>query len=802
MLFSERLVTVCATGILLFAVSCSSGSTKGTGPSLYGDAVDVSGEIGTDADGSEDQFVVPDQGSSDLPLDFAGLDTIDPCELDPGSLACPCQGNADCHSGYCVPATGGSVCTMECLEECPLDWTCTGIMGFGADIVFLCIPEQGALCGSGQDAGLLKSCSATWPADPEPGESFIACYGFQECVAGSWSGCDLPPETCDSLDNNCDGMVDEGFVDESGRYFTVEHCGQCNNNCTFLDFDNAEAICDGNLKVPECAMGCLPGFHDLNHNPEDGCECQFISETDYPDGTDQNCDGADGEIGQALFVAKNGDDSNSGAIDQPMRNIQNALEKAVEEGKRDVYVASGVYATSIQLLEGVGLYGGYSSDFQKRDVDLNVTVIMGDEFSVDMPGAVNAAGISGDPGTTVLDGFTVFGHNNTTAGGSTYGVYVRDCSAGLLLANNTVESGAAGAGAKGADGTNGSEGQPGAGGEGAFGVSTSNCGAVDPQLPRAGGSGGDAMCGEGAVAGGSGGGNTCPDQYGAAPANYENGQPGAGDEGGAAGTGGYDREIWYCPLFPPKGECHQAGNGNETGTPGGSGGDGADGETVGGNGCLEALSEAAVLDGLWVGALGQSGQSGSDGSGGGGGGAGGGAQNASSCSATTHVGGGGGGGGSGGCSGSGGEPGGFGGGSFGLFMIWDVEPESAPTVVDNVFVGGVGGAGGQGGNAGSGGPGGAGGLGGADDFANAQCAAPGGIGGDGGDGGHGEGGGGGCGGPSFCLFQHGADALNLGLYKSENAFVLGVGGAGGSGGPSIGYPGDMGTDGAAVSTNL
>ncbi len=798
---SRTLLNAFSVAFLLFSASCGDG--EATKPSLFDDTAQPGSEIAKGADVGLDFSLGTDTNGDTFSFDSGSLDLGDMCVDAPGSVACPCQGNDDCLTGYCVQATGGSVCTLECLEECPYDWTCTGIQGFGADLVFLCLPEQQAACSDGGDPGLLLSCSQTWPPAPEPGEAFVACYGFRECTATGWSECVLPEELCDNLDNNCNGQIDEDFVDDSGSYFTAEHCGQCNDNCTFLNYPNAESTCNANLKVPTCAMQCLGGFFDLNNNPEDGCECEYLSATDFPDGIDQNCDGADGDIGDALFVAKNGNDGNSGAIDKPLLTIQAALDKALDEGKRDVYVASGVYAESIVLREGIGLYGGYSSDFKQRTVDLNVTVIMGEEFLADRPGAVNAVDIAGDPGTTVLDGFTIFGHNNMTPGGNSYAVYVRSCSDGLKISNNTVEAGSGGPGAKGSDGTNGAPGAAGEDGAGAFGVSTSNCGNVEPALPRPGGLGGTPTCsGESGAAGGAGGGNTCPSVYGAAPAAFELGQSGEGVDGGSGGGGGYDREVWYCSLFPPAGECHQAEDGNETAVSGGAGGSGVGGNTEGGNGCLGWAAGGTIVDGLWQGSSGLPGKPGVDASGGGGGGAGGGAQNANSCSGRTHIGGTGGGGGSGGCGGSGGEGGGTGGGSFGLFVVWDETPDTPPSVAKNTIIGGVGGPGGQGGNAGSGAPGGAGGLGGGADFANAPCSAPGGNGGAGGLGGHGEGGGGGCGGISSGIFAHGHGGADLTDYTKDNTFFIGLGGSGGSGGPSIGNPGDSGADGIAVATNL
>jgi hypothetical protein len=36
-------------------------------------------------------------------------------------------------------------------------------------------------------------------------------------------------EICDEIDNDCDGVVDDGFDTQS----SLEHCGACNQPCAF-----------------------------------------------------------------------------------------------------------------------------------------------------------------------------------------------------------------------------------------------------------------------------------------------------------------------------------------------------------------------------------------------------------------------------------------------------------------------------------------------------------------------------------------------------------------------------------------
>ena len=94
-------------------------------------------------------------------------------------------------------------------------------------------------------------------------------------------------EICDNMDNDCDGVIDNGF----DKNTDPRNCGSCNHVCS----------------SPHAASGCSPGgctiancdtgFHDID-NPSppladlDGCEYACLANgTEVCDGVDNDCDG-------------------------------------------------------------------------------------------------------------------------------------------------------------------------------------------------------------------------------------------------------------------------------------------------------------------------------------------------------------------------------------------------------------------------------------------------------------------------------------------------------------------------------
>lgn len=735
----------------------------------------------------------------------------------------PCIIDTDCivEGARCITFDdGGKYCGQPCADSsfCPNGYSCIAVAGGGDQ----CVPDSGSCACDTADPTISRVCTVSAQIDPE--SPVYTCTGIQHCGDTGWGDCELPGEECNLMDDNCDGTIDEGYTEPgTGRYITDTDCGVCANNCSAQTVLNGFGVCDTARLIPDCMIECNVGYFNVDENPANGCECEYASADDTPGGGDADCDGIDGETDGAIFVAKWGEDTFPGSIEQPVKTLGRAFTMADSAGK-DVYVATGIYTEPVSVRAGVSVYGGFSADFRILNPVAYETVILGQEPTVLLPGAVNAVGITaGGAGSTVFSGFVVIAYNNRTPGQNSIAMYVKNCNSALTIQECRFVGGLAGNGAPGSLGVSGFDGHNGAAGTNAFDIGIATC----APLTNAGGAGGDFDCGSTDVSGGAGGRAICPDfdedTTGCAtgPSVFfperlilqnrttpENGVTGL-NGGGGGGLAGYDSIIDSgCGYSGSCASCSVPSMGTRTGAVGlpGNGGSGGSG----GTGCTTTIGTVTV-DGVWVPAAAIGGGTGANGAGGGGGGAAGGVETLN-CSEDddelrgyTDLGGSGGGGGSGGCGATGGTSGGSGGGSFAVFVVFTVTPASVPTIIGVDVQPGQGGIGGNGGPGGVGGAGGAGALGGADGAGVNEtfCAAGGGAGGNGGAGGHGGGGGGGCGGPAYGLFVNGVDAAMINGWKTSVTFDgIGEGGTGGTGGTSFGSGGTDGANGVAANTNF
>ncbi len=753
------------------------------------------------------------------------------------SLCDACATDADCKGpgSRCITVDGQKVCGRACgpgtaTPACPPGYACAAAPGGGSQ----CQPTNGTCQCNASQLGTTRSCSIS------------TCEGFQTCASAAggprWSACDVDsfnPEICDGADNNCNGLVDEGFRNPStNRYDANAHCGFCNNDCSKYwspTLQHTTGVCDASspTAMPTCRMGpCTTEvvggitheWVDVNGETGDGCECRRVQgnlTTDEPQEVapfiDENCDGVDGVAQDAIFVWAGAAPGGNGSITQPFQTItQGRTALLAQPAKRYVLVAEGVYNENVSVTSRVRLYGGYSRDFKRREPALYVTLVQAQPSLVNAPtAAILAINVTNGAQPAAVSGFTLRGWDVTSTAGAgqpgvtSHAVYVRDSSSALRIVGNDIIAGRGGRGGAGQTGTQGFGRQQSVALDGQGGGDQTRHVGLCSGINRPGGAPGqNAQCGAAGANGAAGGGVGCP-QFDWSAMPVQGSQAPFPPGSGRNGEGGFDWSFdtqsgGTCSHvtesgFPSNIQTHDGRNGL-------GGLDGSSGS--GGTGAPARARFGSFQNGQWRASpfTATDGSVGGTAEGGGGGGAGGGTfRLPGGACGQYEIGATGGGGGAGGCGGQGGRSGGAGGASIAVFIAFDTLAPSPstnlPVVTSNRIERNHGGDGGNGGFGGAGGIGGAGGFGG---VRTTWSGSTGGKGGDGGNGGAGGGGGGGAGGPSFGIL---ATRVSNGPWSSANTFLTpassNTGGKGGAGGSSsgAGATGTPGTDGASANVH-
>ena len=157
------------------------------------------------------------------------------------------------------------------------------------------------------------------------------------------------------------------------------------------------------------------------------------------------CDGGGDGNGSSggtieVYVSTSGSDSNDGSKDSPLATIQAALQKKSDENavSAEIYVAGGTYSILSDgfFFDRDEIQGGYSADFNDRDIALYKTTIKDTRLSGTWPTAVTLE-------DSTMEGFTIKGADGTE---TSRAVSILDSA---TFKYNTVQGGAATSGTDG-----------------------------------------------------------------------------------------------------------------------------------------------------------------------------------------------------------------------------------------------------------------------------------------------------------------------------------------------------------------
>ncbi len=221
-------------------------------------------------------------------------DVLFVCIWPHGRLCWPCNVNEDCLApggmgeSYCVPGgiageldpgegpgepgpeAGAGTCATQCEgdETCPSGYSCLET-GVGSETKSLCRPEEACTCAQAAvTAGAWSTCSVA--------NELGTCPGKRQCMEpGQPAECDAPQaqaETCNDVDDDCDGTVDEGGANGCTEYLTdLDQDG--------FGKDVLGCYCDvpeqGTLIAGDCDDGnpaSYPGAEELCNTSDDDCD--------------------------------------------------------------------------------------------------------------------------------------------------------------------------------------------------------------------------------------------------------------------------------------------------------------------------------------------------------------------------------------------------------------------------------------------------------------------------------------------------------------------------------------------------
>ena len=217
------------------------------------------------------------------------------CVFASSQLCQPCQTDDDCTpdelsaGAHCVSyGAAGHFCGSPCHDAtCPQGYTCAPVDLPGGGQAEQCLSSQGECACNPRavETGAVTDCAISNAAG--------SCPGVRRCTEQGLTDCDAPtpaPETCNGLDDDCDGQTDDGLSGQPCDL--VGEWGTCPGTTTCLDgapgctgTPAAKETCNG--LDDDCDGVTDDGFADSDGDGRANC----IDDDDDDDGVPDDGDG-------------------------------------------------------------------------------------------------------------------------------------------------------------------------------------------------------------------------------------------------------------------------------------------------------------------------------------------------------------------------------------------------------------------------------------------------------------------------------------------------------------------------------
>ena len=201
-----------------------------------------------------------------------------------GSDGCEERLNTIIHCGACDNGCAFEHASARCvqsechIDRCEDDWgDCDGIQ----------IPIGGGSRGNGCETDLTTNPDYCGGCDRNCEEMYYfnsdTVYDYlcqsRRCLINN----------CRHGHGDCDGLVGTGC--EQDLLSTNNHCGACNNRCTYNAWPNVEQyLCnEGLCEIYSCVQNDTNRYMDCNHNPLDGCEADLNNNTNHCNSCNHSC---------------------------------------------------------------------------------------------------------------------------------------------------------------------------------------------------------------------------------------------------------------------------------------------------------------------------------------------------------------------------------------------------------------------------------------------------------------------------------------------------------------------------------